>query len=255
MLSFGNVLRRAITVGAVAAIALAAYTFFVVEPTVDDAIALEEAMSASAGPALDAGHHEDDPLFTRPEQVRGGMAATALYALIGAGIFGTVFAAVRHLLPGRDDLGRSIWLAAMGWGALVLMPGIKYPANPPAVGDPDTVGERTAQYLLLVAVCLVLMVGLTALWRALRTRIPEQGTRVVVLTLVTAVAFGLVLIGLPDTPDSIDPAVPARLIWDFRIQSLGGLTMLWAMLGIGTGWLVAHDVSLEADHEPVPAPA
>ena len=254
MLTYGSILRRALTVGAVAGIALAAYTFLVIEPTIDDAIALEEAMSAAEHPAHGGHDHGDDPMFSRPEQVRGGLAAMVIYTLVAAGIFGTVFAAVRHRLPGRDDLGRAIWLAAMGFGALALMPAIKYPANPPAVGDPGTVGERTTLYLVLLVVSLLLMWGLTHLRRRLEGRL-DSGTRVVVMTLATIVAFGTVLVVMPGTPDAIDPAVPADLVWQFRIRSLGGMALLWTALGVGIGWLVAHDAARAEQTAPTSSAA
>ena len=37
---------------------------------------------------------------------------------------------------------------------IAVVPFFKYPANPPGVGDPDTVGRRTVLYLALIAVAL-----------------------------------------------------------------------------------------------------
>ena len=43
--------------------------------------------------------------------------------------------------------------------ALVLIPALKYPPNPPTVGDPDTIGQRSTQFLLLMAASVVVVVG------------------------------------------------------------------------------------------------
>src|SRR5580658_3615771 len=37
----------------------------------------------------------------------------------------------------------------------VLAPSLKYPANPPSVGDPETIGVRTGAYFLLIAISVV----------------------------------------------------------------------------------------------------
>jgi hypothetical protein len=49
-----------------------------------------------------------------------------------------------------------------GFVSLFLVPFLKYPANPPSVGDPGTVTRRTMLYLLLVGWSVV---GMWAAWR------------------------------------------------------------------------------------------
>jgi predicted cobalt transporter CbtA len=74
-----------------------------------------------------------------------------------------------------------------------------------------------------------------------------------------ATGYGTVLIVMPPGPDAIDPAVPAVLLWDFRVRSIGGLALLWAGLGFGLGWLVERAAAgapiTEANAAPAPAPA
>jgi predicted cobalt transporter CbtA len=240
--TYRAIITRALTAGLTVGVLVAGYTFFVVEPTIDEAIALEEQLAAEAEQSEKAenSHDEEEPLFTRSEQVGGGLAASLIYAVILSAVFGTVFAATRHRLPGRSDLLRSLWLAAVAFGCVALVPALKYPANPPAVGDPDTVGERTVQWLVLVAVSVLLAWALTRLSGSLRSRLDES-TRVLVMTAATVTAFGALLIVLPGTPDNIDPRVPAALVWDFRIRSIGGLALLWCGLGVGLGWLLERD--------------
>lgn len=257
-LTYGSIISRALAVGLVAGVLLALYTWIVVEPTIDEAIALEEALAAAEA---DAGHDDghghshgdEDALFSRPAQVRGGMAATVIYSLALAGIFGTLVAAVRHRFPHLGDLGRCTTLAAIAFGAVALIPGIKYPANPPAVGDPDTVDERTVQYVVLIVVAIALAVGLVRVSGWLRHRV-DEATRLVAVTVATVVAYGLALIVLPGTPDAIDPVVPAELVWDFRVRSIGGLALTWAALGLGLGFALdrlAADAAATADRVPV----
>lgn len=241
-MTYRTLITRALTAGLVVGVLLAGYTYVVVEPVIDDAIALEEQLAADHDHADETGHSHDEgeALFTRSEQVGGGLAASVIYAVVLSAAFGTVLAATRHRLPGRSDFVRSVWLAAVAFGCLALVPAVKYPANPPAVGDPETVGQRTVQWLVLVAAALVLAWALTRLSGSLRARF-EDPTRVLVVAAATVLAFGAVLSVLPGTPDAIDARVPAALVWDFRIRSLGGLALLWAGLGVGVGWLLARE--------------
>lgn len=254
-LTYGMVVRRALVAGLVVGALMAPYMFFVLEPTIDEAITLEESLAAADGPADDgaAGQGgEDDSLFTRNEQVGGGVAATFVYAVVASAIFGTVFAALRHRLPGRSDLTRSLWLAAVAFGTVALMPALKYPANPPAVGDPDTVNQRIGQYLALVVGSVVLAALLTHLSGLLRWRFDDP-TRVAVVAPAAIVGYGLLLVVLPGTPDAIDPAVPAKLVWDFRLQSLGSLALLWTGLGLGLGWLLDQLQARDEDEQALAA--
>jgi predicted cobalt transporter CbtA len=259
-LTYRSIVWRALLAGFGVGLALAAYLLVVVEPVIDEAVALEEQLAAGTSPAGGADRHPDggEALFTRAEQEAGGAAASVIYAVVAAGAFGTVFAATRHRIPGRTDLGRSVWLAAVAFGAVALMPAVKYPANPPAVGDPGTVGQRTLHYLILVAVSLLLAWLLTRLSAALRAR-TSDANRIVAVAAAVATGYGTVLIVMPPGPDAIDPAVPAVLLWDFRVRSIGGLALLWAGLGFGLGWLVERAAAgapiTEATPAPEPAPA
>lgn len=257
-MTYKTVLSRALAAGVIAAVLFGGYLYLVVEPVLDDSIALEE--QAAAEPheyeheSDDAHSHGDDAMFTRSEQVGGGVAAGAIYALVLAVVLGTLHAALRHRLPGGSDLARAAWLAAVSFGAVAFVPALKYPPSPPAVADPDTVGERTVLYLALIGTGIVLVWLLTRQSGILRGRL-DGPTRIAVVAVATVVAFGLTLVAFPANPDAIDPAVPPGLVWDFRIRSLGGLALLFASVGLGLGWLLERDVRADvaAPRTSVPA--
>ncbi len=251
--SYGSVIRRALGAGAVVGVLLAAYLYAVVEPVIDLAVAQEEAASA-AGTADGGAARHDDPLFTRGEQVGGGMVATFATAMVVAAVFGTVFAAVRHRLPARSDLPRALWLTAVGFATVALIPALKYPPNPPGMGDADTVGERTVLYLICLSASVLIAVALTRLSGTLHARLADH-TRVVAMGTASVVAYALLLVVLPAAPGSVEAAVPADLVWDFRVRSLGGLALLWLGLGLGLGWLLDRHADRTSDRQPVaPAP-
>jgi predicted cobalt transporter CbtA len=43
---------------------------------------------------------------------------------------------------------------------------------------------------------------------------------------------------VPDSPDSIAADVPAAVVWNFRLASLGQLATLWTVLGVAGGWMI-----------------
>jgi hypothetical protein len=222
----GTWLKRGVVAGLIGAVAAAAVLLLLGERSISDAIALEEA--ASHG-------HAEEPLFSRPVQVAGGVTGLLLAGAAYGAILGVVFAAVRHRLPGKDDWYRAVRLAGLAFVAVFLVPFLKYPANPPAVGDPDTVDERTILYLLMVA-CSVLALWLAAqLADALRTRFAEDGPRLTVAVAVWAAIIGVCFAVLPGNPD--DVSIPATLLWRFRIASAGGALAFWATAGTAFGLL------------------
>ena len=244
-LTYRYVITRALAAGLVAGLLLALYTLSVTEPKIDRAIALEQARTSAQAHGERLGNdHLEKPLFSRPTQVGGGMVATVVYAGVVSVIFGTVLASIRHRLPDWSELGRTAWLAAVAFGVVALVPAVKYPGNPPGVGDPGTVNERTVQYLVLVVLSIALAVLLTRLAGWLRSRV-DGPTRVVSIAAATVVGYGLLLIAMPGSPDAIDPAVPAQLVWDFRLRSLGGLALLWATIGLGLGSELERAVARE----------
>ena len=123
------------------------------------------------------------------------------------------------------------------------MPNLKYPANPPAVGDPDTVGQRTATYLCLLAASLVIAFAAWELWERLTARGIDGGERFALVAGAYLAAVTLAWVLFPANPDPLE--VPANLIWHFRIQSLGGNAILWVVIGTTFGILADRATSPE----------
>jgi predicted cobalt transporter CbtA len=176
-----------------------------------------------------------DEMFSRGTQQVGGMAAALVYGAAAGAVFAIAYSAVRHRLRTTDDWRAAVAVAAAGFTAVFLLPFLKYPANPPTVGDPDTIGRRTALYLLAVAWSLVATWAGWRAWRAFVARGMPEHVRVpaTLATLVALAAVGLVL--LPTNPDPVN--APATLIWQFRLASLAGAAAFWSVVGMVFGWL------------------
>ncbi len=148
-----------------------------------------------------------------------------------AGIaLGLLFAVAYRVQPSTaPPWRRSAGLAAGGFAALALIPGMRYPVNPPGVGDPETIAGRTSSYLLAVALGIVVVAGAYAALRALAARGVTPAVR---QSAVTAGALVVTAVGFALLPDIVDPVnAPAALVYDFRVRSVGLLALLFATLG------------------------
>lgn len=227
-------LGRLFRFGAVAGLAggasLAVFLLIVAEPTIDAAVRFEKAHETSPGAP---------EMFTRGTQHFGGMLGASLYGAALGVLFALAFASLRHRLGGRDDWDRSIRLASAAFATIYLVPFLKYPANPPGVGDPATITRRTVLYVLMIAwSCAATAIA----WRVhehLRDREWDGPSRCLV---VIAVYLAVVLVSvglLPANRDAVPD--PATLVWRFRLLSLGGQAVLWTVMALSFGTLVHRE--------------
>ncbi|MEV6284386.1 CbtA family protein [Kribbella sp. NPDC051770] len=240
MRTFGNLLVRGLIVGLFAGLLAGTFAYVMGEPHIDAAIAIEEAGGAAHthGEATEApAAEEEEPLVSRNGQRFGLFLATSLYGVALGGIFAVGFALLRRRLRTTSDSYAALGLAAAGFVGIVLVPFLKYPPNPPAVGDPETITKRTVTYLL------TLVIGLLAVWAGVAAsrwaqrfgdapwiRLAAGGAAFV----VTVVAAYLILPAINEVPGSF----PATLLWQFRFASLGTQAVLWTLIGFGYAALV-----------------
>jgi hypothetical protein len=102
--------------------------------------------------------------------------------------------------------------------AVVLIPGLKYPPNPPTVGDPDTIGERTRLFLSLMGGSIVFVFAAWFLWEHLTQRGWDGAPRFMAVGLAFGVVVTLAFVLWPASPDPINPpdneAAPALRVAD-----------------------------------------
>ena len=228
-LTFGPILLRFTASGALAGALAGVWSLLVTERAIAPALALEEARS-------EGGAHEE--VFSRGVQLTGGVLGSIVAGVVVGLLFAAVFAAVRHRLPARTDFGRSAVLGAIGFGVFALLPAVAIPANPPAVGDPGTIGRRTAIYGGVLAAGLVIVLLTSALVSVLDSRGVDRPLTVIAAVLAAGILVGLVVVLFPKNPDAIPDDVPASVIWNFRLASLGQLTVLWTTVALVGGALV-----------------
>lgn len=225
-----SILRNALLAGLLAGLITAAFHFAFTETFIEQSIALEESRAAAHGAAAEA----EPPIVSREMQRLGLFLGYGSYGLTWGLLFGVVFAALRLARRSGAGVGPSGWWLALlaGWSVGVV-PMLKYPANPPGVGDPETIGYRQGLYLALLALSVV---G-TAAAAYLGPRLSPGNTGTALAgALVLLWGAGLMLV-MPANPDVV--AAPDSLLQPFRALSLAGLAVFWLTFAVGFSWLTS----------------
>jgi predicted cobalt transporter CbtA len=239
-----SLLVRGMLVGIVAGLLSFVFLKIYGEPQVDIAVAFEAQMDAAKTVAAGASSVEvGHELVSRHVQAGLGLfTAVMVYSIAFGGLFGLAFAFAYRRVPGAvTPQGVSLVLAAAGFVAVYLVPNLKYPANPPSVGNPETIGIRTALYFLMIAISIAAMIGALSLKRLLARRLGNwNSTLAVVAYYVVIVAIaGLLLPAINEVPELF----PAVILWKFRIASIGAQFIMWATLGLLFGALTQRAVA------------
>jgi predicted cobalt transporter CbtA len=221
--------------GLLAGLLAGLFAFVTGEPLLDRAIGLEQHTHQEGQDFATHTHEDEGEVFNRSTQKVGLFFATGLSGVLVGGLFGLVFAYFRGYMDSQSDWTRSLSLAAALFAGTVLVPFLKYPANPPTVGDPDTIGDRTAAYFAIVGLSLLAILAAWYVSRLLRERGVSAPVRQVTVGLGLATVMIGLLVGLPATTDPGE--FPAGLLWSFRLSSLGTQLVLWAGLGALFGLL------------------
>jgi len=237
-----TLLVRGMLVGIVAGLLSFGFLKVYGEPEVDRAIAFEtqqdEAKAAvDMAKGMRMSDEQEPELVSRPVQAGLGLfTAVLVYSAAFGGLFGLAFAFAYGRIPGAlTPQAVSVLLAATGFIAIYLIPNLKYPANPPSVGDPETIGTRTALYFVMIAISLAAMVGTATLKRMFVPRLGEWNANLTVVAcyIVVVAIAALLLPAINEVPDEF----PAVVLWKFRIASLGAQFIMWATLGLLFGAL------------------
>jgi predicted cobalt transporter CbtA len=238
----------AVVVGLLAGVVAATFASIAGEPSIRDAIAIEEANAANAPVEQHLGHEPEEATVSRADQSGPGLFGA--YALSGAA-FGALLALTSYgIRRGRPHVLRRISLAGVILaGGFTVAPWLKYPPNPPAVGDPGTLTERQAYYVATICVALLVGLGASILHRRLEAAGWLEHKR---LPAVAASVIGPMLAFfalMPAAPD--DVPVPATLVWRFRVASLGANLTLWTALTLGLAWVVTEAARRRDANAPV----
>ncbi|HEY7367599.1 MAG TPA: CbtA family protein [Nitrosopumilaceae archaeon] len=201
-----------------------------VEPYLDKAIGIENQNLFASGEAKDTPdfwvEYDSYRFWQKGGQV---LAGTILGTSIGA-LFGIVFAYSRNALPGSNNVKKALVLAGLMWLTLYVIPFLKYPANPPTVGDPETIVLREVLYIAFIAISGLGAIGFYQLYKRL------QKHKKYVVFIGYAAFISVVFAVMPSNPDAV--TAPMDLVNGFRTMSFIAVSIFWISVGfiLGIFW-------------------
>ncbi|SNQ46221.1 putative cobalt transporter subunit (CbtA) [Frankia canadensis] len=257
------------------------------EPFIQDAIdyeagrdAAQESLNAAASHGGHSHGAEAAEVFSRSVQRNVGIGVgMAIFGLAMGGLFVVAYLIVSRRYPGLRPRVLAALLAAAGFVSLYLIPFAKYPANPPAVGHEETIGERSVLYLAMIAISVISMVLAVLAARWLAGRVGGWNASLLgalVFLVLVGIAMGLLPalghLGInkaeygnvaTETPQPLRapdgtivyPGFPADLLFRFRFYSVISQLVLWATLALGFGALAERLAASPARERPRPAAA
>lgn len=249
--SIGSIIKVALIAAAIASLLVSAFHFLVTEPVIDRAIALEEQLhDVDHQQAAEGETHE--ALVSREAQRAGLFLGFLMYGLTWALLISPVYhlsqALIRDWHPSRRGL---IAVLLTGWSVAVL-PSLKYPANPPGVGDPETIGFRQALYISFIALSALITLIAFAFHRRLsrqNTTRERRGWSLAIIATAYVVGLALAFVAMPASPDEV--RMPGDLVSTFRTLSLAGLALFWVTFAGGFAWLLRPARGLERSIGPL----
>ena len=213
--------------GALAGLVHGTVNFAIVEPYLDQAIGLENESLFASGEAEDTLEFWAEYESYRIWQKSGQVLAGIILGVAMGSLFGIVFGLSRNSLPGKNDVSKSVFLSILMWFTLYLIPFLKYPSNPPTVGDGETVVLRA---ILYVSFIIISGVGVIVFYKLSKKL---NGNKKYLAIVGYAGLMTIAFIAMPDNPDEI--TAPMNLVNEFRSVSVLGVSSFWGSVGIILG--------------------
>jgi hypothetical protein len=221
-------LVRGMLVGLAAGVLAFAFAFAFGEPQVQHAIDFEDYLARVSHEPAEA------EIVTRGVQrTLGLLTGTVVMGIALGGLFSLVFAWAYGRVGAMSPRLTAAVLALGAYVTVTLVPFTKYPANPPTVGNPDTIDKRTVLFVTMIAITILAAVAAARIRRELLGRLGPWNAAIIAVGafLVVVAAAELILPAVHETPKGF----PADVLYRFRLASLGINLTLWTTIGLGFG--------------------
>ncbi len=262
-----RLILRGIVAGGFAGFLAALFTRIMAEPIIQKSIdyestrdTMEDALRKAAG----LGPNPPGPdIFSRATQRNVGapIGLIVFGAAMGA-LFAVIFIILNRRYGDRiQPRVLAIIVAGFAFLGIYGVPYLKYPANPPAIGHPDTIHARGDLYLGMVGVSIVSLIGAFFLARYLSRRWGGwNGTTATAITFIAWMAIVMAIFPplghlhanvveygkqVTETPlplknaagQIVYPGFPADVLFKFRLYSVLNQLLLWSTIGLTFGLL------------------
>ena len=199
----------------------------IVEPYLDDATSIENQNLFTSGDEEDTTEFWVEYYEYRSWQKGGQVLAGAILGTSIGALFGIVYALSKKSLPSKNNIGKTLILAGLMWFTLFVIPFLKYPANPPTVGDGETVFLRGILYLSFIAISGLMAVGFYQIFKRLKSK-----SRILAFV-GYGVLISIVFFIMPDNPDKISTSI--ELVNGFRAVAFFTSSVFWFTLALILG--------------------
>ena len=213
--------------GALAGAIHGTVNFAIVEPYLDQAIGIENQNLFASGEKDDTEQFWAEYESYRIWQKSGQVLAGIILGIAMGSLFGIIYALSRNSLPGKNDVIKAVILAGIMWFTIYLIPFLKYPANPPTVGDGETIALRTILYISFI---LISGFGAFAFYKLSKK---FQNNKKYFGLFGYVVFIVIIFFVMPENPDQI--TAPMNLVNQFRLMSILGVSSFWGSIGIILG--------------------
>jgi hypothetical protein len=247
----GDLLIRGMIAGAVAGLLAFGIAKVFGEPQVDRAIAFEEqhakskaaehqhgqaALGQQETAATEQHGDQEEELVSRAVQSTTGLfTAVLVYGAAMGGLFALAFAFLHGRVGDLSPRLLALLLAVGAFASIYYVPSLKYPANPPAIGEPATIAYRTGLFFLMILISLGGLVFAVATGRRLAEKYGGLNATLIGTGLFVAIIV-IAQFVLPDI-NEVPADFPAVVLWKFRMTSLGMQVLMWTTLGLLFGVL------------------
>ncbi len=250
-----NILPLSLVMGAVAGLAVGGFLNVFNAPVMEWAIELEglAAGETSAAAASEpAGFY--DFLGSLGMQRIGLVFGLAVLGVIYGAVFTGLFHLVRQAAPGWNVWAWAIIAGVLGFWAVSLFTQLKFPLNPPGIGEDASLISRQAFQMLFILLSVSAVVAAAVAVRFIHQSRPEGSSPlwgyigiVAGYGIVAVVIFNLI----PGNPDPIPEWVPESLVIMFRTFSIIGHLLLWLITAVGvSGYIRYREKGIRATAAP-----
>ncbi|ODU06398.1 MAG: cobalt transporter [Pseudonocardia sp. SCN 72-86] len=269
---------RGIGAGALGGLIAFVFARIFAEPLIQAAIDYEsgrdeakDALAVAAGQQPEAAGPD---IFSRAIQANVGIGVGMIAFGVAVGCFFAVAFCMAYGRTGRIRPRQlSLLVALAGFVTLYFVPFLKYPANPPSIGNPDTIGDRAGLYGVMIIAAVVFAILAVWVGQRLQARLGTWNSTLVA-TLLFAVLCGVVMALLPalgslsanadltgslltETPQPLKdaagtivyPGFDADLLFRFRLYSLIAQILLWGVMGLTFAPLADKVFARDGDRE------
>jgi predicted cobalt transporter CbtA len=240
-------LVRGLLAGLIAGFIAFGVAYVVGEPSLNAAIAFEESSTAghthdevpaAGAPTQEHGHAHGAEVSRSLQSTAGLLTGTVVAGTVLGALVGVLSALALGRLGALSPRASTLSVTALAFIGYYLVPSLGYPPDPPAVGQADTIGLRTALYFTLMAISLIAMITAVLVGRRLAVRI--GGWHAFLVSGLGYVLICATAIGLMPAVDQVPDNFPATVLFEFRRASLITQLALWGSIGIVLAELVGR---------------